>query len=137
MNPTWKAQTKPTAKAAAGLAVALCSVLLFLLLLPRSSTIPPNVQMQSSYSRSQAEVFYANANRSLRQIYWGEILRSVRNRQLRDAWKRLWNGTGMVEGVITDLNSNIVACVKCRNGEGFWITVLEHQPARSQIQATR
>ena len=109
------------------LVVAALVLLVILIYISTIPGIPPYVQFQSSYSRKQAEFFCAKASYELRKAYWSRICDQLRDRRLSDAWKRLRNGPGTVYGVVTDLNSNVVAFVKLRNGEGFWITVVEHK----------
>jgi hypothetical protein len=104
--------------------IAALALLLILLDISKTSTIPSYVQIQSNYTSNQAEFYFAKATHELRQTYWSGIYDQVKRRQFNYAWNRLWNGPGAIYGVVTDLNSNVVAFVKLRNGEGFWIPVV-------------
>ena len=89
---------------------------------PRS-TIPPYVQVQADFSRTQAAFYCAMAQRELRHAYWRDAGASLKQRQFKDAWRRLANGEGRIDGVVRDANGDVVACVTFRDHQGFWITV--------------
>ena len=104
-------------------ATVTASVLLCVVFLERSSSIPSDFQFESHFSRQQAEMFYAKARHQLRQSYWDAMRRNLKNFQFNYAWKRWKNGEGHVEGVITNSNSDVMAFVKFGNGDSFWITL--------------
>jgi len=116
--------SSPGLKAAVAAVIALTS--LCILFHKPSSTLPPDFQFQSHFSRQQAELYYAKTREELRQSYWDAIERDVKKLQLKQAWNRLKNGQGHIDGVITNSNSDVMAFVKFRNGNSFWLTV---QPA--------
>ena len=91
-----------------------------------ASRIPPNVQIQSSFTKDQAVRFYSRAHQDLWRRYWHGLGANIRSRQFRSAWADVVNGPGAIQGVVADVNSNIVSYVQNRNGEGFWITVSLH-----------
>jgi hypothetical protein len=103
----------------AGMALLLFSMR-FLEPLP---TVPADFQFQSHFSRGQAELYYAKAKQELRQIYWDSIHRDLKSLQFKYAWTRLRNGPGHLEGVVTNFNADVMAFVRFRNGDNFWITV--------------
>src|SRR5690348_13111392 len=107
------------------LAVAIVTASLFLgvVFLERSSSLPPDFQFESHFSRRQAEMFYDKARQVLRQSYWERMRQNLKNRQFKDAWNRCRNGAGHLEGVIPNSNSDAMAYVKFRNGDSFWMTL--------------
>ena len=104
-------------------AAALTLLLLCVHFLSRSSTIPPDFQFKSHFSRQQAEFFYAEARHELEKNFWHAIYGNLKARQFKFAWNRLRNGQGHLAGVVTDASSNVVAFVKFRNGDGYWMTI--------------
>lgn len=106
-----------------GAVAAAALVLVCAFLHEHSDGIPPDYQFQSQFSRPEAELFYAKARQQLRQNYWNGIYGNLRNRQFRHAWERFKNGQGHIEGALTNNNADVLACVRFRNGEGYWITV--------------
>jgi hypothetical protein len=113
----------------AGVAVVVLLALLCILFLKTSSSLPPDFQFQSHFSRRQAELYYAKTREQLRQSYWDAINRDVKKLQLSQAWNRLKNGQGHIEGVLTNPNSDVMAFIKFRNGNSFWLTI---EPARDR-----
>ena len=89
-----------------------------------SSSVPPIVQMQASFSREQAAWLYSRAHKDLWRKYWRGVHSDIAARQFKSAWDHIVNGPGAIQGVVADVNSNVVSCVKYRNGQTFWITVL-------------
>jgi hypothetical protein len=113
----------------AAVAAVMALTLLCILFLKPSSTLPPDFQFQSHFSRRQAELYYAKTREELRQSYWDAIERDVKKLQLKQAWNRLKNGQGHIDGAVTNSNSDVMSFVKFRNGNSFWLTV---QPARDR-----
>jgi hypothetical protein len=74
-------------------------------------------------------LYYAKTREELRQSYWDAIERDVKKLQLKQAWNRLKNGQGHIDGAVTNSNSDVMSFVKFRNGNSFWLTV---QPARDR-----
>jgi hypothetical protein len=91
------------------------------LTMPR--TIPPYVQFQTAFSKDRAALFYAKARRELRQNYWRGLYRDVKALQPKYARHELWNGQGSIQGILMDLHSNVVAFVKFKDGNSYWLTV--------------
>lgn len=110
-------------------AAAALAYSLVLLSISPTYTVPSHVQIQSSYSRTEAEFYYGKALSELRKAYWSGILEQVKKRQFHYAWKRLCDGRGVVYGIVTDPSSNVMAYIRGKNGEGYWITVLESREA--------
>ena len=106
--------------------IALVSLfaILWLRLINSSSPIPSNVQMQASFDREQAAGLYSKAHKDLWCLYWHGVHSDIRALQLKSAWDHIVNGPGAIQGVVADVNSNVVCCVKYANGQTFWITVL-------------
>src|SRR5438477_12711703 len=94
-------------------------VALGLLFRARVASVPPDFQFQSQLSTKQAELFYAKATHELHQAYWRGIYGNLRNFQFKYAWRRFSNGQGHLAGVLTDSNSNVLACVTFKDGNAF------------------
>jgi hypothetical protein len=102
-----------------------------------SPTIPPYVQFQAEFSKDQMAFFYARARRQLRENYWGGLYRDVKALQPKDAWHELWNGQGSIQGILTDLHSNVVAFVKFTDGNSYWLTVQSaSDPGLAKLQVS-
>jgi len=107
----------------ATVAAVMALTLLCIPFLKPSSTLPADFQFQSQFSRRQAELYYAKTREELRRSYWDAINRDVKKLQLNQAWNRVKNGQGHIEGVLTNSNSDVMAFVKFRNGNSFWLTL--------------
>jgi len=88
-----------------------------------SPTISPYVQFQAGFSKDQMAFFYAKTRRDLRQNYVRGLARDAKALQLKTAWHELWNGPGAIQGILTDFNSNVLAFVKFKDGNSYWLTV--------------
>ena len=109
----------------AALAAMIAVVLLCVMFVPRPPTIPPDFQYQSNFSRAEAELFYAKARHELRQSYWTTIRRDLKSWQFKYAWTHFKNGEGHIEGVISNPNNDVMAFIKLKRGNSYWITVQE------------
>jgi len=85
------------------------------------------VQVQADFSSTEAEFLYTKAKRDVRKLYWQGLWANLKNRQVQSAWTCLSNGPGAIKGLLIDPNSNVLACIKYRNGERAWRLVLEHR----------
>ena len=115
--------------------IAVMVLLLILLYVSKTPPIPPYVQIQSSYSRSEAHLYFAKACHALEKTYWTGIYDQLKRRHFDYVWKRLQNGPGTVYGIISDPNSNVLAFIKVKNGEGFWILVVESKEVQHNVAA--
>jgi hypothetical protein len=102
---------------------AAALVVLCVFLQKRSPTVPPDFQFQSHFSRQQAALIFAKTRQELRQIYWSGICGNLKHLQFDQAWHRFKNGQGHIDGVLTNANADVVACVRFKNGDSYWLTV--------------
>src|SRR3569832_2346265 len=101
----------------------IASILLSIVFLGRLSRIPPDFQFESHFSKRQAEMFYAKARQQQRESYWSAMRANLSHQQFAYAWNRWKKGRGHIEGVLTNANSDVMVCVKFKNGEVFWLTL--------------
>jgi hypothetical protein len=116
-----------------GAVAAAALVLVWAFLHEQRAAIPPDFRFQSQFSRQEAGLFYAKARQE--QSYWNGICGNLRKKQFKYAWQRLTNGQGHIDGVLTNNNADVLACVRFRNGKGYWITV--KKPGEEEISNFR
>jgi hypothetical protein len=117
--------------------VILCGVALYFLASNYSSTIPSYVQFEADFSKEEMGRFYARTREDLYRAVWHDVCASLKNRQFKSALARLSNGMGRIDGVIADVNGNVMACIRFRDGQSMWITLSKNRPRQARLGPQR